>query len=214
MARSLREHDQSTAPGIVNTSPGFAAQKMIAYEAGWRAQLRERASLSVSAFVDQHDDLRTTQPGTTVLPVSFRNGWQGQTYGTDVWRSYRLYAWCVDAGVELLGKRFHLKPGAADIGGIQTVLGHDPNHQVFLRSYFDLPNDAQTLRRRAQLGHLPDVGVPAYTEADVKLAWRLRLNIELSVVGTNLLHARHAETTQPPIHEIPRSAYVEATIRF
>jgi len=40
----------------------------------------------------------------------------------------------------------------------------------------------------------PNAGiVPSYLELDARLAWRATGNVELSVVGQNLLHERHAE---------------------
>jgi iron complex outermembrane receptor protein len=65
-----------------------------------------------------------------------------------------------------------------------------------------------------QIGSLPDVGVPSYVEADVRLAWRVTPKLELSIAGLNLVHERHAEATGPPIQEIPRSAYVGARWSF
>jgi len=205
-----------TAPGIVDLSPEFRSEKLIAYEAGWRSQLLPRASLSVSLFYNDYTDLRTTKPDpATVLPVTFGNGWEGHTYGVDAWGSYSpLPWWRLDAGFELLRKDFRLKPGELDIAGIQTVLGHDPAHQVFLRSYIDLGHDANLYVGLRQVASLPDVGVAAYFEADVRIAWRVTRVLELSVAGLNLVHARHAEATEPPIQEIPRSFYLGARWSF
>jgi len=205
-----------TAPGIVDPSPDFQSEKLIAYEAGWRSQLLPRASISVSLFYNDYDDLRTTKPDpVTFLPVTFGNGWEGHTYGVDAWGSYSpLSWWRLDAGVGVLRKRFHLKPGEADIAGIQTVLGHDPGHQVFLRSSMDLLRNVELYVGLRQVASLPDVGVPSYFEADVRVGWRVTPALELSVAGLNLVHARHAEATAPPVAEIPRSFYVGARWTF
>jgi len=205
-----------TAPGIVNPSPDFESEKLVAYETGWRSQLTSRASLSVSLFYNDYTDLRTTKPNpVTFLPVTFGNGWEGHTYGADVWgRVNPLSWWRLDAGFEVLRKRFHLKSGEADIAGIQTVLGHDPGHQVFVHSYMDVAPNVQLYVALRQVGALSDVGVPAYFEADLRLAWRVKPNLELSIAGYNLVHAHHAEATAPPIQEIPRSGYVGARWSF
>jgi len=199
-----------TAPGIVNTSPEFQSEKLVAYEAGWRTQWSPLASASVSLFYNDYTDLRTTSPHpVTVLPVTFGNGWQGHTYGADAWGTWRPFGWWrVDAGLSLLRKDFHLKPGERDIAGIQTVLGHDPGHQFFARSYFDLPNNTQLYVALRQISALDGVPVGSYVEADVKFAWQVTPALELSVVGSNLVHAFHAEATQPPVHQIPRNGYL------
>lgn len=197
------------APGIVDPSPDFQSEKLIAYGTGWRSQLASSASVSLSLFYNDYADLRTTKPNpVTVLPVTFGNGWEGHTYGLDAWGSVAPYSWWrIDAGYELLRKRFHLKPGELDIAGQQTVLGHDPSHQAFLRSYMDLPGNAELYIGLRQVGSLSDVGVPSYFEADVRIGVHVTPRIELSLAGLNLLHARHAEASGPPIEEIPRSIY-------
>jgi iron complex outermembrane receptor protein len=202
------------APGIVNPSPNFDSEKLVAYEAGWRAQLSSRATVAVSMFYNDYSDLRTTAPNpVTVLPVNFGNGWEGHTYGADMWASYSPFSWWrLDPGVSLLHKDFHLKPGEQDIAGTQTVLGHDPEYQVFLRSYMDLPNDVQLFVGLRQIAALPDLGIPAYFEADVRVGWAVTPTLELSLVGQNLLHAQHAEGST--FNEIPRSFYVGARWKF
>jgi iron complex outermembrane recepter protein len=205
-----------TAPGIVNTSPSFQSEKLVAYEAGWRSQLSPQASMSVSLFYNDYSDLRTTSPNpVTVLPITFGNGLEGHTYGVDTWGSWSPTPWWrINPGVGLLRKDFHLKPGEGDIAGVQTVLGHDPAHQVFLRSYMDLPHDTELYIGLRQVAALPDVDVPAYFEADVRLGWRVSPALELALVGQNLVHAHHAEAAGTPIHEIPRSVFVSALWRF
>jgi iron complex outermembrane receptor protein len=205
-----------TAPGIVDLSPGFEPEKLVSYEAGWRTQATQRTSLSVSLYYNDYEDLRTTRPDpVTVLPVTFGNGWEGHAYGIDVWGSWRPQPWWrLDSGVGVLRKNFHLKPGEGDIAGIQTVLGHDPGHQVFVNSYMDLPRNTTLYVGLRQVARLDDVGVPSYFEANVRLGWQVTPALELSLAGQSLVHARHAEATQPPIHEIPRNVYVGARWSF
>jgi iron complex outermembrane receptor protein len=214
ISRAVREPSRLerdlTAPGIVDVSPDFRSEKLIAYEAGWRTQLLPEASLSMAFFYNDYQDLRTTSPApVTVFPVTFGNGLEGHTWGADIWASYNPFRWWrINPGFGLLRKDFHLKPGQADIAGTQTVLGHDPGHQVFLRSFMDLPYDTELYVGLRQIGSLPDVGVPSYFEADVRFSWHVTRNLELSLVGMNLVHAFHAEASQPPVHQIPRNGYL------
>jgi iron complex outermembrane receptor protein len=71
----------------------------------------------------------------------------------------------------------------------------------------DLPHATTLYVGLRHIGGLDDVDVPAYFEADVRLAWRATRNLELSLAGLNLVHRFHAEASAPPIHEIPRSVY-------
>jgi len=198
-----------TFPGFFGPSPEFTSEKLVAYEAGWRAQLAPRATAAVSVFYNDYSDLRTTSLVPTDLPGRFRNDLEGHTYGIEAWGSFSVLPWWrLDPGMTLLHKDFHLKPGAVDISGPQTVLGHDPAHQWFLRSYMDLPGNTELYIGLRRIGALADVGVPGYVEADVRVAWQVRPDLQVSLAGQNLLHARHAEASQPPIQEIPRQAYL------
>jgi iron complex outermembrane recepter protein len=172
--------------------------------------LLQRVSVSVSLFYNDYTDLRTTKPApVTILPVTFGNGWEGHTYGVNVWGSYSpLPWWRLDSGFGLLRKDFHLKPGELDIAGSQTVLGHDPGHQIFLHSYMDLTHNVELYVGLRQIGSLPDVQVPSYFEADVRLGWQVTPKLELSLAGLNLVHTAHAEATAGSTQEIPRSFYV------
>jgi iron complex outermembrane receptor protein len=61
--------------------------------------------------------------------------------------------------------------------------------------------------------------VDAYATFDLRLAWRLRKGLELSLVGQNLTQSHHAEFgTNPfvrsPLVEIERSTYAKLGWRF
>lgn len=57
---------------------------------------------------------------------------------------------------------------------------------------------------------------PSYPEMDVRLGWRPVQGLELSIVGQNLLHGRHAEYgfPSPARPEIQRGVYGKVVWRF
>ena len=99
--------------------------------------------------------------------------------------------------------------------------GSDPNHQFSLRTSFDLPHDwtlGAALRYVDTLHNIANgvTGtVPSYMELDLRLSWLPVKNLELSVIGQNLLHSQHPEFGFPTSrHEIPRGAFARVTWRF
>jgi iron complex outermembrane receptor protein len=58
--------------------------------------------------------------------------------------------------------------------------------------------------------------VPAYTELDVRAAWRPTADFEVAVVGRNLLHDRHPEfgAPSPDRVEIQRSVLARLQVIF
>ena len=61
-------------------------------------------------------------------------------------------------------------------------------------------------------------GIGGYTDADLRLAWQVRRDLELSLVGQNLLHARRAQYVADTLPSsslaIERAAYLKAVWSF
>jgi iron complex outermembrane receptor protein len=193
----------------------MGSEKLVAYEAGYRGRVTDRANVSLSLFYNKYDELRTNDlspPGT--LPIFVGNSMEGETWGLEAWSDIQVTeAWRLSAGGALLRKDFRLKPGSLDIAQFEAA-GVDPGYWVKLRSqvqlserldldvglrlYDDVPTSAAS-------GYL---GASAYLEASVRLAWRISENLELSVTGLDLLHDRHPEGSETRRSEIPRSAFI------
>jgi len=98
----------------------------------------------------------------------------------------------------------------------------DPEQQISLRSLVDFPHEIEldALLRWIDRRTINNAGVatfvPSYGDLDVRLGWRLTRSVELSIVGTNLLHDRHPEYGKPGPErvEIERSAYGKIMWRF
>jgi iron complex outermembrane receptor protein len=187
------ERDLAIPEVLVNGT--FQNEELIAFEAGYRGSLGPRASLSVSAFYNLYDDLRTTEVGAGADPRFFvGNGLNGRTWGVEAWGAYDVTSWWrLSAGVATLHKDFDLDPDSVDITQMQAA-GNDPSYQLLLRSQMEI-NDRLTvdLRLRA-VDDLPDPPVPAYIEADANIAFRITEDVELSVTGRNLFDEHHPET--------------------
>src|SRR5262249_27851624 len=162
----------------------------IAYELGYRAQLGDRVSGSISTFYNDYDDIRSTTPtGPFGFPVYFENNLEGETYGVEVSSDYQVLDWWrLHAGDDFLKEHIHVKPGEIDFThGLNETA--DPENQAFLRSSMDLPENLEfDLNGRfidmLTINNGPKEGtVPGYFELDARLGWHLNKNLELSVVG-------------------------------
>ena len=64
-------------------------------------------------------------------------------------------------------------------------------------------------------GTVADTGIDSYSELDLRLAWQASEQLELSLVGQNLLHDHHLEFGTPATRgEIERGVYGKAAWRF
>ncbi|HET7623859.1 MAG TPA: TonB-dependent receptor, partial [Verrucomicrobiae bacterium] len=101
------------------------------------------------------------------------------------------------------------------------IEGSSPQNQFSLRSSLDLPRGVSLDAALRYMDNLPTFHIGSYFELDARIGWQISKNLELSIVGQNLLHDRHAEfgpsyinTQNGSISEIPRTIYGKISWRF
>jgi iron complex outermembrane recepter protein len=208
---------------ILEGSSDFRSEEVIAYELGYRAQVTPRASVTLSTYYNDYNDVRSTGfTPATIIPFYFQNNVAGHTYGAEWSGNYQvLDDWSLHLGYDLLQEKLHVKPGQFDLNDALNETS-DPQQQVALRSSAKLPGGIEfdtALRWVDKL--LTNNGstlgvVPSYFGLDSRLAWHSANGIELSVVGQNLLQPRHVEYGFPsPLREqIDRSIFGKIAWRF
>lgn len=96
--------------------------------------------------------------------------------------------------------------------------GEDPKHQFTLRTQLDLVKNVEFDSFFRHIDKLPGLGVGSYQALDLRLAWKPRANVELSVIGQNLLQSHHLEFMPELIPTMPvqiqRGIFGRVTIRF
>ncbi|MDP9122162.1 MAG: TonB-dependent receptor [Acidobacteriota bacterium] len=205
------DEDVRFTSGPVVTLAGshdFKSEKLLAYELGYRVQPGGGLSLDAAAFYNSYDHLRSQelQPDGSIL---LANKLTATTWGGEVTANYQMTSWWRWSGTyTYLHKNLRLLPGSLDpTGGAPE--GNDPTAQATLRSSLDLPHRLELDAWLRHVDRLPAPLVPAYTELDLRLGWRLRSTLELSLAGRNLLHGRHPEWGAPsPLREeVRRTLY-------
>lgn len=182
-----------TAPYIVAGGPDFVAEVAKVVSLGYRGQITRRVNLSATLFHHDWDNLRSgTMPP---LPTYLVNDIEGEAWGLETWFTWELMQnWRISGGLTTLDKNLRFRPGGGDTVGVDNpTLHNDPDYQWTLRSSFDLrPNVTLDLNLR-RVDALTVEPVPAYSELNARIAWQPRVDLELSVIGRNLLHNDHAE---------------------
>ncbi len=193
----------------------FKPERLNAYEVGYRGQVGQDFSVSVSTFFNRYDDLRSLEFNpTTLLPLQWGNMMEGETYGAEVWGNYRARDWWrLSFGFDELHENLRFKPGSSELLGTAQA-GDDPSHQAFVRSSMDLGKRLMLDASFRYVGSLPNPAVPAYADLNLRLSWRLTDNWELGLSGFNLLHAHHVEFTAPPSDAISRSALLDVRAKL
>jgi len=83
-----------------------------------------------------------------------------------------------------------------------------------LRSLLNLTDRHEFDLTVRHVSALPNPVVPAYTAVDARFGWRVRGDLELSLIGQNLFDPGHIEFGAPPgASEIPRTVFLKAVWR-
>ena len=194
--------------------PHFDSEKVVAYELGYRGQPFSPAlTLSVSTYYNVYDDLRTVEADpVTFLPLTIKNGMEGDGYGVEAWGTYAVNSWWrLSAGVNVMHKNLHLKSGSLDVFGT-SFAGNDPDYQLSLRSSMNVGRDIEFDVDVRHIDDLPDPSIDAYTALNARLGWHITESLELAVVGSGITDPSHQEFLNPslPRREIQRSIYFSA----
>jgi len=194
---------------ITKGSPNFMSEEVISYEAGYRTSFSKSVSLDVTGFYNDYRNLRQGaqealdlsglpfgQP--VVAPLSFTNGLKAKTYGIEiasVWQMLEWWRW------DLSYSWLHMKLEASD-----SITPVSPQQRVSLRGalspWDDIDMDfwfryVDTNFPVIERGRVSDSSgassIKPYVTLDLRVAWRPHKNIELSLVGQNLLAQTHLE---------------------
>jgi len=207
----------------------FDSEELTAYEAGYRWQVNSSFGFDLAAFYNVYDELASLelgQPfvrgdGRTIVPVVNRNVNEAQSRGIEALINFSpLRTWRLSATYSFFDLDVDI--GGMDVNRARFLEGATPRHQVGLRSLIDVGSSLQLdfqLRRLSSIRQLPAIvegtGIDGYTELDAHVAWRAAPNLQISLVGQNLLHDHHREFGPPrTTAEIERGVYAKVSWDF
>jgi iron complex outermembrane recepter protein len=214
-------------------NPNSRSEDLVAYEAGYRAQLARRLSFDLAAFHNVYTHLTTVEPGIpfaenspfpphVVMPMVLDNKMRGEAHGVETTTNWKLTdRWTLSAAYTLFQIHLHRNPSSQDLISGSRIEGTSPRHQFQFRSRLDLQQNLELDTSAYFVARLPTDSVPSYTRVDTRLRWRFSERTELSIVGQNLLQPRHKEfglgmgmgaTLNPSW--VKRAAYAQLTWKF
>jgi len=213
----LRLMNPATGEVVLSGREDFLAESVVAYELGYRTMPRPWLALDLAGFVNRYDNLRSQEaPVSPGAPVLLGNTLEAVTSGLEAAAHVQVSEpWRVRGSFASLRKRFTRDPDSRDVsGGVSE--GNDPGFLFSLRSYLDLPHGLTLDGFFRHVPARPDPAVPAYSSLDLRLGWMIRSGWEVSLIGQNLLDARHAEfgAPTPTRTEFQRGIYVRSAWYF
>jgi iron complex outermembrane receptor protein len=206
----------ASPPFLLAGGPNVRSEVANVYEIGYRGQPTSRTSYSVTAFHSVFHHLRTQEIAPSGTFFVFANEMEGKSNGIEMWGSYQATEhWRLSGGFSGLSERLRLKPGSTDAAGVVAQEGRDPARIWMLRSSLNLPYQSELDATMRHVSALANPTVPAYTVVDVRLGWKPRRNLELSITGQNLFSGGHAEFTDPATRtQLGRGVFFKVVSRF
>ena len=211
-----RFETDETTPTITTRNGIFNSEKVIAYEAGYRARPIGRVNFSVAVFFNQYDDLRSIDSNDMAPPrFLFANNQKATSWGVECSGNFVIKSWWRLRG----GYTFQNKEISSKSPLVTTISARfeaiDPKHQAFLQSIVDVGKNFQVDLTGRYVDMLPELAssipaIPSYATFDLRLAW-IFSKFEIAFAGQNLTEKKHREFGA---REIPRSVYVKGTLRF
>ncbi len=204
---------------------GLKAESLIAYEAGYRTQPLPELLLDLALFYNNYRNLIGVTAGTPypasshlVLPYYGANNTKGESWGAELavtWQPMELltltatYAW--------LEMRMQSNE-PQELRYQLSQIGNAPEQQFGLRSGLKLPANLRLDLWLRYVDRLRRDGINDYTELDASLAWTPLKELELSLVGQNLLQRCHNEFSGDvfgsPATRSERGLYGKVTWKF
>ena len=212
-------------------NPDPKAEELLAFEVGYRLHPRDDLSVDLATFYNGYDHLITGEPQILAIladnfvspprftiPVLVDDKMQGETLGMELAVDWQpLASWRLRAAYTFLHMDLEIEKDSLD--PLTAKVAEDiPTHQFNLRSALDLPGDLELDLIGRYVDSLPRSEADAYLGLDARVGWFPFPQLELSLVGQNLLDSHHLEFDTELIEtlstQIQRSAYGMLTWRF
>lgn len=203
---------------------GAGSEKLLAYEVGYRTQVRPGLTFDVAAFYHRYTDLILSELQSTTLqpaPVphvlvasTTKNAFDSEVYGFELLAEFEPFTWWKLRGAYA----FLARQDDRRVVTIQTTdANRSPQSVAHVRSLLDLGRGFELDVVARYVGDLPEGNAREYFELDARLGWRSRA-VELALVGRNLVHAQHLEYNNVALGPVPvgvqREMLFKATLRF
>lgn len=199
------------------------SEDIFALELGYRVQPTDSLSFDIAGFYNHYENLRTTElksrPLNSIplnIECQFDNKMEGDVYGLELAADWKMLAWW-QLNLAYTFLKMDLKPDKdSQADGYEE--DNSPDHQVSLRSSMDLTNDLELDFWLRFVDNIQKGNVDTYTTLDVRLGWQPSSNLEISLVGQNLIDRHHLEFNEQEFvsesTEVERSVYGKITFKF
>ena len=222
----------SGLPALVSIigNRNIESEEIIVYELGAWAEPFEKFYLSATTFVFDYDKFTSRERGKPFpvlsdpinspfvsIPLEFGNELGAQSVGFEL-----AFDWAISQSVDLAASYSYIKldaeEGSSQDEAVIGFIEDSPEHSFNIRGNFDLSDSVEADVIIRYVDELRTTKVSDYTEADVQFKWFLTPELDITVVGRNLLESAHEEFLTPtfnvPLGEVERSIFAKLNYAF
>ncbi len=193
------------------------SEELTAYELGVRLTTPLRLRFDTTLFYNDYRDLiglelDDNDPGDDRIDLGYANNRSGRAYGFELALDWKIISnWMIGGSYSYL--RTIIDENKVEDPGIAALLSQDsnPRHLFSVRSFFDISPQIDFDFWFRYVSRLPERDIDGYMVMDARIAWRLVADLELSIVGQNLLESGHSEFSSL---EVERSIYAKIDWKF
>ena len=206
-------------------NPTYQDERLTDLEVGYGLSLGRQAVIELAGFKGHYDGLATLHaltptfestpaPAHVLVPLQFANGLDANTTGLEIDGRWNPFA-----NVSLTGSYSYLRivshltsEATGDEPASQSSEDLSPTDQWQVHASTPLGARAEISGSLFHVGRIDAQAIPAYTRADVRLAFTLTRQLSIVGIGQNMLQATHVEGTGASKGQtstlIPRSASI------
>ena len=219
--------DLPTAVFLTGT-PGFETEHLGAFELGYRTQPFSTLSFDAAVYYNRYTHLRdinATPTGLSLTPVPhytvdslFTNAMKGNTYGAEIsTRWYPISKLQFDATFTTI--RYDLRDNTPILPfPAAATEGTTPRYQAGLKAYWSIDSRFSLNLFYSYRTALTFHSIPSYSGLDANLTWKATENMEIALIGQDLLDPSHPEFSayflSGPVRELARCYRVRVSLRF
>ncbi|MEM7409166.1 MAG: TonB-dependent receptor [Myxococcota bacterium] len=215
----------TTAPNTFQQIVGssrFDAEEVIAYEMGYRTRPLDPVTLDFAFFINDYDDLRSVETVSsfpfgpiTLQNQTFFNRLRGVGYGSEIAAQWAVTDFLnLSGGYHFTRTDLSFKSRGADANARDAAETETPRHAFHIGTRINLPWDFEfdtTLFwvDRQATNRTNSNQIDAHARLDMRLGWRVRENLEVSLVGLNVIEPQQefADSVFTRASDVPRSFY-------
>ncbi|MHC4886788.1 MAG: TonB-dependent receptor plug domain-containing protein [Planctomycetota bacterium] len=206
-----------------NPNDDLQSETVHAYEAGWRIQPNDRFWLDIAAYHNEYERLITyenlqarrqvmTPTPHLALNRSMDNMLEGYGYGLEIAANWKATKWLTFGG-SYTKQHANMKTIEGGIYSPERDIYDrgSPEELLSFRTSFNLPHHVELdiwLRHTEPMQRLNQ---PRVTDVDIRVGWKPKKNLELSLVGQNLGDKRQRHMSAI---EIDRNIFGKLTWQF